>query len=170
MKRTFQPSNLKRARTHGFRARTATVGGRRVINARRAKGRAREVSSTAFPREVRLINKREYQQVFSNAQSVRNQYFTVLVCPTEGTTARLGMVVAKKKAKRAVDRHRIKRLVRESFRRSRMTLPNVDIIVLSQASATRASSEQIFESLSHVWRKTRRLSHEKGNVRKPAVS
>ena len=55
-KRTFQPRKRRRARTHGFRARMATKGGRKVLAARRAKGGYR---LSTQPQGAKRINWKE---------------------------------------------------------------------------------------------------------------
>lgn len=65
--------------------------------------------------------------------------------------SRLGLVVAKKHAKRAVDRSTIKRIFRESFRHNQCKLENFDCIVLSRSGAQTLSKQQLRGMVDQLW-------------------
>ena len=65
--------------------------------------------------------------------------------------ARLGLAVSKKQVKLAVQRNRIKRLVRESFRGNRQTLDAQDFVVIARAGVGDRSNTQIVASLRLHW-------------------
>lgn len=71
--------------------------------------------------------------------------------------ARLGLAVSRKVSKRAVERNRIKRVVRESFRAEREGLPALDILVIAHASAAGTPNPDLFADLGLAWRKLKTL-------------
>jgi ribonuclease P protein component len=105
-----------------------------------------------FPRALRLLTAKQYSHVFTNARRFGNQSFTLLVRYNDQVYPRLGLAIAKKSAKRAVDRNRIKRLLRESFRNRQHQLPPIDIIAMCRPSAVSLSNKQITKQLEQQWR------------------
>ena len=77
--------------------------------------------------------------------------FTVLYKNNGSRSARLGLAISKRHCKLAVGRNRIKRVVRESFRQQQANLGGLDIVILNQPAATRASNKALFDSLGEHW-------------------
>ena len=105
-----------------------------------------------FKREMKMLKAENYQHVFNQAQRFGNQSFTVLARENELNHARLGLAISKKCAKNAVDRNRIKRLFRESFRLNQHTLPCLDIIAMCKPSAIALDNNEIFRQIDTQWR------------------
>ena len=105
----------------------------------------------AFQRDLRLLTAKQYSHVFSDARRFGNHAFTLLVRVNDQAHPRLGLAIAKKSAKRAVDRNRIKRLLRESFRKKQHQLPPIDIIAMCRPAAVKLTNDQILEQLEKQW-------------------
>nr|WP_236786756.1 ribonuclease P protein component [Allochromatium tepidum] len=93
----------------------------------------------------------QFERVFADANRAGRQGFVVLYRPNDLDRARLGLAIAKKCARRAVDRNRLKRIARESFRRSGRRLPGVDIVVLCAQGAPHESNRRLFDVLERAW-------------------
>lgn len=115
----------------------------------------------SFPREARLLDAAGYGLVFKRNKRLSNRYWIVLghnkhskntaESSPEAEPSRLGLAIAKKRAKRAVDRNRIKRIARESFRHNRKQLVGYDAVVMNKDHAASASAIELRQSLDTLW-------------------
>lgn len=103
-------------------------------------------------REIKLLTAENYQNVFAKAERFGNRSFTVLARENGLDHPRLGLAISKKCAKRAVDRNRIKRHFRESFRLNQHKLPCVDIIAMCKPSAISLDNAEIRAQIDIQWR------------------
>jgi ribonuclease P protein component len=82
-----------------------------------------------FTRRQRLLKGTEFAAVFTVRRMLRSKAYLVMSRPNDLGHARLGMVVAKRQFKRAVDRNRIRRMIRETFRLYGPDLPALDVVI-----------------------------------------
>jgi len=111
---------------------------------------------SGFPRSQRLLGARDYDVVFKRNRRVVNRYFTVLGHRRQAGDSRLGMAIAKKRAKHAVTRNRIKRVCRESFRQQGQNLSGFDVVVMNRDAAATATKQELRLALDDLWKKLQR--------------
>lgn len=104
-----------------------------------------------FPRAARLLKPADYRRVFQQAKRAQDAYFTILARPNGGAPARLGLAISRKQVRRAVDRNRLKRLTRETFRRHRLDLHGLDLVVMAKAPAARCGKPELAAALAALF-------------------
>ena len=114
-------------------------------------------TSFQFPKSVRLLTSGDYSDVFQAVDlRVSSKHFLILARGKDLPTARLGIIVAKKNVKLAVQRNRVKRLLRESFRLRQTSLPNLDLVVLAKKGIDRIDNPSCASELQYLWNKLSR--------------
>lgn len=104
-----------------------------------------------FNKTQRLLNAADFGQVFDNNRvKVANPSLLILAMPTHGNQSRLGIVVAKKNIATAVQRNRLKRVVRETFRQRQFKVP-LDIVFLARKGAAGLCSKKLTQLLNKSW-------------------
>jgi ribonuclease P protein component len=108
---------------------------------------------------VRLRCAADYKGVFDGALfKVHQPHFLFLAKHSELPNSRLGLVVAKKKVRRAHERNRVKRLARESFRLHQPQLAQLDIVIMPKMGIDTVPNAELFQQLQFAWQKLNRLA------------
>ncbi len=104
-------------------------------------------------RQCKLLNGAEFGAVFSHRKSIHGKYFRVHVLGNDLSRARVGLAVSKRVSKKAVQRNRIKRQIRESFRLHSFELSEIDFVVVAKVGCAEQENQKLRVELDGLWYK-----------------
>ena len=85
-----------------------------------------------LPKQAKLVKTDDFSSVFNLRKRIANKHLVMRYRPNHKSSARLGLIVAKKIAKLAVQRNYMRRVLRELFRLKQHELPAVDVVIQVQ--------------------------------------
>jgi len=110
-----------------------------------------------FPRSQRLTSTAQFSRVFAKPLRSSDRFFTVLARDNGDFSPRLGLAISRRRAKRAVQRNRLKRLARDVFRQQE-PMPSCDFVVLAGSAAATADNGVLRDSLERHFSRLAQLA------------
>jgi ribonuclease P protein component len=104
-----------------------------------------------FSRSYRLVSKEDFNFVFTQPLKVTRKNLVALYRPNQQEHARLGVIISKRYAKRAVGRNQIRRFVRESFRKLQEPLKGFDVIILMRSEWRSLDTKIWRDEIDNLW-------------------
>ncbi len=106
-----------------------------------------------LPAQRRLRRKSDFEAAYARGRRMGNGFFAVIATPNDSGGPRLGLAVSLRVAGSSVERNRLRRTIRESFRLHQHELPAVDLVVSARDRARDAQGSDLRESLLALWKK-----------------
>lgn len=107
----------------------------------------------AFPPAARLRHPREFESVLAGGKRLQERWLTAAMRPNTQDQARLGLAISARAVPDAVDRNRIKRQARDTFRRHRAGLPPLDVVILARPGAGAAARPELRAAFERIWQR-----------------
>lgn len=95
----------------------------------------------------------DFKRVFDEATRIRGYQLTLLYRTNQQKHPRLGLAISVKHSGNAVNRNRLKRLIKEHFRLKQTAIDKLDLVFLSKSNAGKSSNAEIRSTLDYFWRK-----------------
>jgi ribonuclease P protein component len=108
-------------------------------------------SRLSCPARLRVRRKSEFDAIYRRGNRFSDSLFTVTYLPNTLGHPRLGLAIAARAAGDAVDRNRIRRVIRESFRLAQTALPAVDLVIGARGGIRGADNARLRSSLDGLW-------------------
>ena len=110
----------------------------------------------SYPRELRLLTPAQFKVVFAKPIRAGSPFLTILATPNQLDHPRLGLAVSKKSARRAVQRNRLRRVIREHVRLNQHQLPAWDMVVITKPGVIELDNPSVRDLLDKLWRRLQR--------------